>query len=448
MRLSHKLIVGHKKYDELFVESMSLINKNFSREKFIDFFLDRLFQISSIKYLVVLESFSNELTSLDDIEFIYIKDKKNIQNFRNDVKRGHLLDVARVQIEDFNLELFNNYLTNQEDNIAWMTKWTNLDFCTSFVPINEYKKGGWLNIVNLKRATIRHPNRVVMAWYEGKLENTIPPPSFAQDERAFYYMKHFYDLISFSLKSKAKTIFEHRLELLKEITPSIINHEVLTNLKMSLSSFKDISKTLKNKNTDTSLVYRLDTNIEMLEYTYSLADSVLKVTKRVKIEDILIEDLFMVISKLTETKLSMESGSLNIGFIKCQKVIKSDSSLLIHLLLNLVINSMEAYQSVGIKYDRKIYLNALNLDDEYITIEVSDDAQRIDKNLEEKIFEQGFSSKKDGHGLGLTICKYITNFLGGDLYLKEDSSYKTTFVVKLPKELEKLNELEEEILYG
>ena len=327
-----------------------------------------------------------------------------------------------------------------------MTKWTNLNFCTYFVPMSEYKEDGWVNIINLKRATTRHPNRIVIAWYNSKPDNIIPP-SFAQDERVFYYMKYFYNLISFSIKTKARTIFEHRLELLKEITPSIINHEILTNLKASLSSFKHISNELKKENIKESILESISSNIKMLEYAYSVADSILKITKRVKVEDVYTDKLFGVIYNLTYNKLATESGCLNIDSKK-RYMIRSDSSLLIQLLLNLVINSIEAYKDTDIEYDRKIYLSAKEIDENYIEIYVSDFAKEIDENLKEKIFEQGFTTKREGHGLGLTICRYIANFLGGELFLKKFQNFKTTLVIKLPKESDKINELEEEVLYG
>jgi len=448
MKAHHKLSVGHKKYDELLLESMSLVYKNISREEFIDLYLGRLFEISQIKYLVVLETYCSEIESIDDLELFYCKDRDNIQNFRDNIKSKHILEIAKKRIDNFNIKLLNRYLSGTEDDISWMTQWGKLNFCTAFVPIREYENGGWVNIINLKRASIRHPHRLVLAWYSSDdLKNMNTPPSFRQDERAFYFMQHLYDLISFSIKSKARTIFEHRLELLKEITPSIINHEVLTNLKVSLSSFSDVSKKLKELNVDTSILEIIETNLEMLEYTYSLADSVLKVTKRVEIEDVNMEQLFNIIYRLMRTKLATESGSLNVKEVNFSSIIRSDSSLLIHLLLNLVINAMEAYKDANIEYDRKIYLSAIDLDAKYMAIYVSDDAKIIEGDLKERIFEQGFTTKERGHGLGLTICKYITNFLGGDLYLEESVEYKTRFVIKLPKEFDKLNELEEEILY-
>jgi len=81
MKLSSKIGVGHKKYDELLISSIDKINKNISREDFIKFFLDSLFAISTIKYLVVLETHDDTINDIDDLTLFYIKDKKKYKEF-------------------------------------------------------------------------------------------------------------------------------------------------------------------------------------------------------------------------------------------------------------------------------------------------------------------------------------------------------------------------------
>ena len=49
-----------------------------------------------------------------------------------------------------------------------------------------------------------------------------------------------------------------------------------------------------------------------------------------------------------------------------------------------------------------------------------------------RIFEPGFSTKEEGTGLGLALCRQGLEHVGGDLYLS-NAHDETTFIVELPK---------------
>ena len=68
-------------------------------------------------------------------------------------------------------------------------------------------------------------------------------------------------------------------------------------------------------------------------------------------------------------------------------------------------------------------------------IEVSDTGKGISKSELNKVFNPGFTTKKRGWGLGLTLSKRIVEqFHGGKLFVKHSESGKgTTFAITLPK---------------
>lgn len=68
---------------------------------------------------------------------------------------------------------------------------------------------------------------------------------------------------------------------------------------------------------------------------------------------------------------------------------------------NLVKNAIDAMKGKG-----KLNI-AINKDDKYVKITVSDTGKGIPKNQFNKIFEPGFTSKKRGWGLGLSLAKRI-----------------------------------------
>jgi len=443
MKLDNTQKVGHRAYDKLLIDIVEKINSFITREELIKIFSDNLLNLSSLKYLVILETYKESINSLDDLDIFYFKAKKNEKQLKNEILHKTFNQRAKSFNLDYNLNLFNKYINKQEDNIAWGTVWTNLSFCLKFVPYSEYSKGGWANMIYLKRATVKHHHRFMILWYPMKDENTLPN-TFTQDNRALYFFQNFYNLVSFSLKSKAKNIYEQKINLLKDIAPSTISHEILTNIAQPIYTFEQIKEHCDND----MLKDMFERNIEMLKYTKEMADSLLLFTKRASNVEISLDALFIKIKKLTKHILARDSAIL---YIKNHSgiTISSDEGLLMQILINLIINALEAYKESNTKNDREIYLEANLQNYKNIEILVRDNALGIPEDLEKEIFEQGFTTKKSsGHGLGLTISSYIAKYLGGELVIdRSDSSYKTTFLLSLPKEYKIEQEIEEEALW-
>lgn len=97
---------------------------------------------------------------------------------------------------------------------------------------------------------------------------------------------------------------------------------------------------------------------------------------------------------------------------------------------NMIKNSLDAITRNSGKIDFNIQSNERD-----VIIEVSDTGKGIDKKLKNDIFRPGFSTKKRGWGLGLSLAKrIIEDYHKGKLTLLESSSEKgTTFRIKLKK---------------
>ncbi len=70
----------------------------------------------------------------------------------------------------------------------------------------------------------------------------------------------------------------------------------------------------------------------------------------------------------------------------------------------------------------------------HIFIDIADTGKGIDKKLHKTIFKPGYTSKKRGWGLGLSLAKRIvTEYHKGELFVKSSSEAGTTFRIKLKK---------------
>ena len=105
---------------------------------------------------------------------------------------------------------------------------------------------------------------------------------------------------------------------------------------------------------------------------------------------------------------------------------------LIQVLINLFKNSSDAMNEKNIK-NRFININSFEIDN-YLIIEIDDNAGGISENFLHKIFDPYFSTKttKNGTGLGLYMCKQIIQkHSHGDIFA-QNSEFGLKFTIKLP----------------
>jgi signal transduction histidine kinase len=99
------------------------------------------------------------------------------------------------------------------------------------------------------------------------------------------------------------------------------------------------------------------------------------------------------------------------------------------VLENLLKNGLDAMDGVG-KINVQISDNATN-----VFVDISDSGKGISKATIAKVFNPGFTTKKRGWGLGLTLCKRIMEqYHGGQLFVKNSELGKgTTFRIVLKR---------------
>ena len=96
---------------------------------------------------------------------------------------------------------------------------------------------------------------------------------------------------------------------------------------------------------------------------------------------------------------------------------------------NLTKNAVDAMQGAG-----RIEITT-GTDSKNVWIEVSDTGKGIPRKNFKKVFHPGFTTKKRGWGLGLTLVKrIIEEYHRGHIYVKESEPGKgTTFRIELPR---------------
>ena len=119
----------------------------------------------------------------------------------------------------------------------------------------------------------------------------------------------------------------------------------------------------------------------------------------------------------------------------CPKI-KGYFSRLEAVLLNLIMNAYQAMTDAGLKSSRdrliKISVNIDPKSDNFLEIHFLNKGPLIPEENLERIFERDFTTKKEGHGLGLHIARIQVELNNGTIYAKNIEGFGPEFVVRLP----------------
>lgn len=115
-------------------------------------------------------------------------------------------------------------------------------------------------------------------------------------------------------------------------------------------------------------------------------------------------------------------------------VIVADPTLLEQVLLNLTRNAIDAMEDTP--SEKRILKIVVHANDNPInpglTVEIIDHGNGISKEVEEKLFSPFFSTKADGMGMGLNICRTAVEAHGGTLSFAPNPEGGTIFSFSLP----------------
>ena len=108
----------------------------------------------------------------------------------------------------------------------------------------------------------------------------------------------------------------------------------------------------------------------------------------------------------------------------------ADQVMIEQVLLNLMRNGIEAMAEAPA--DRRRLTVKLSQRENQMEIRVIDNGPGIPPEVEEKLFTPLFSTKADGMGMGLNICRSIIEFHHGRLWVESNPEGGSIFVMTLP----------------
>jgi signal transduction histidine kinase len=107
--------------------------------------------------------------------------------------------------------------------------------------------------------------------------------------------------------------------------------------------------------------------------------------------------------------------------------ITADRVQLQQLLMNLMLNGIEAMKDTGGVLTMKSQLG----EDGQIQISIHDTGPGLPQGKADQIFDAFFTTKPQGSGMGLAICKSIVESHGGRIWANDDDGRGATFYFTL-----------------
>ncbi len=232
-----------------------------------------------------------------------------------------------------------------------------------------------------------------------------------------------------------------RLASLGELASGIA-HEIRNPLAGIAAALQIIGKNFSKKDPDQEIFNEVFSQVKRLdEFIKNLLRFARPSNPRFEtltIKDVIDNALFLVSNKISQNNITL---TVDHGADK-QPLIEGDKGLLQQVLLNIIINALDATKDNGSldiqtwwskKSITKTSETVFSTTKQHIlTIAISDSGPGIDKANLEAIFNPFFTTKSLGTGLGLAIAHRIIEQHNGNLSVKSTIGKGATFTITLP----------------
>ncbi len=203
-------------------------------------------------------------------------------------------------------------------------------------------------------------------------------------------------------------------------------HQLGTPISAILAWLENLKLTTNGNEAQNDIIKELEYDVNRLELVadrFSKIGSKPELTKSNVI--LILEDIKEYMSKRAPRRMKFDFPDPQSTPIFAQL----NEHLFTWVMENLMRNALDAMGNEG-------FIKAeISEDTEWINIDLSDTGKGIPSNKFKAVFQPGYSTKKRGWGLGLSLVKrIIENYHNGKIFVKKSKIDEgTTFTIRLPK---------------
>jgi two-component system, NtrC family, nitrogen regulation sensor histidine kinase NtrY len=214
---------------------------------------------------------------------------------------------------------------------------------------------------------------------------------------------------------------------------SVMTHEIMN----SVAPISSLAETLKNRlqksreePNDPTAAEDLEIGIETIkrrsEGLLKFAETYRNLNKitTLNLKRVYVRELFANLHQLMQPTFEAKHIELEIILAKTDLAFEVDPSLIEQVLINLIVNAMEAVKE---SENPRIVLSAEQTLSKKLILKVADNGSGMPEEVLEKIFIPFFSTKKNGSGIGLSLCKQIVMLHRGSIQVQSVEGKGTVF---------------------
>lgn len=205
----------------------------------------------------------------------------------------------------------------------------------------------------------------------------------------------------------------------------VMTHEIMN----SIAPISSLAETLHSK-VKSSIYDPINNQIDMDDLEYGIdsikrrSEGLMKFAETYKglnkitelnLRKVLVLKLFENIQNLLKPSLDKKGVELQLKIDSIELQLEIDTYLMEQVLINLVLNSIEALRNT--EKPKIILATEKNIDGLNI-IKIIDNGIGISEDIVDKVFIPFFSTKKNGSGIGLNVCKEIMLLHKGKIQVK------------------------------
>lgn len=234
-------------------------------------------------------------------------------------------------------------------------------------------------------------------------------------------------------RSQSQLAHVTRVTMLGELAASIA-HEVNQPLA-AISTNAEAS--LRWLNRTTPDISEAKTAIENIVRDTARASDVIKKIRAMSRKsdpqylEIDINDVVEESVSLLQRELKQNDILLNMTLAADLPAVLGDKVQLQQVVINLLVNSMQA-MSNNSPAERLLFLRTVRSPSDQVMVEISDTGPGIPADHAHHLFDAFFTTKKEGMGMGLPICRSIIETHGGDIRAVPTDGRGATLQFSLP----------------
>ena len=218
---------------------------------------------------------------------------------------------------------------------------------------------------------------------------------------------------------------------------SVMTHEIMN----SVAPISSLADTLKN---------RLQESVQLLDNTNGVIDDLEVGINTIKrrsegllkfaevyrnlnkittpsLKHVFVRDLFENMHNLMQPTLNQKGIEMEIILKDPELALDVDTNLIEQVLINLIVNAIEAVKE---SEHPRIVLSAISSANNKLAIKVTDNGYGMNEEVMNNIFIPFFSTKKNGSGIGLSLCKQIMMLHKGNITVQSIEGQGSVFTLQ------------------